>query len=93
MATTKFYDRIVFVCGELDSFSSIEVGQRLEAFTGEVTILDLTGISFISSAGLRCVDRFIERTGCAMMPSPVVQRLLALIEAPPLKEVEVRSSA
>ena len=52
MATTTLHGEIVLVSGDLDNYSAIDVGQQLNSVTGEVTTLDLTGTSFISSAGL-----------------------------------------
>jgi anti-anti-sigma factor len=86
------------VAGELDAHSAPGLRERLGASTdGAETVLDMSGITFMDSSGLRVLidahrqaaDR--ERRLVVVEPSPSVRRVLEI--AGVLDHLDVRDSA
>ena len=70
----------VTLTGELDTHSSIGLDDWLQALPMPVRILDLTGVTFISSAGWRRIQALRERD-CSIEASRPVERFLSLVDA------------
>lgn len=78
---------VITVVGELDPFTAPTFDRAIDALVtsaGERVVVDLAGVEFIDSAGLRCLliaqRRFeeLEVEFVLRSPSPIVRRLLEI---------------
>lgn len=75
-------------CGEVDASNSHRLAERARGRLGErALILDLSGLTFLSAAGVRALEVVGERcrdsaTRWVVVPSPAVRRLLDLCDPP-----------
>jgi len=84
MITAADADTLVMV-GELDTHTATQLGERLDTIAdGTPLVLDLAGVSFISSAGLSVIlttQRRLDASGGSLTlrsPTPTVSRLVEL---------------
>jgi anti-anti-sigma factor len=86
---------IASVTGRLDSTTSREFGERLEALTAtrKKLILDLSGVDFVTSAGLRAVLTIVKKMKfgggvlalCAVQPQ--VREILDITGLAPMMDI------
>lgn len=79
---------LLAVCGEVDASNSHQMVERTwDRPAGRALILDLSGLTFLSAAGVRALEVVGERCHDAairwvVIPSPAVRRLLDLCDPP-----------
>jgi len=85
LETTRIGDRdVVVASGEIDLASASRLGMSLAPFSGQAVVLDLRGVEFMDSAGLKVLlnqRSRIEESGGELrlvVGEGVVARLLAL---------------
>ena len=79
--TIRAVDGTVHVIGELDVASMDQLISSMSALNGQATTLDLSGVTFIDSCGLRALFKVRrEHEGLRLVnPSPVARRVIDLV--------------
>ena len=100
MLDFQLYDeprgKVLKLGGQLDTDTAPELTPTISGLrqgTPDVLILDLAGLTYISSAGLRCVfqlKKLMQSSGGRFVirePSPQVQKVFDIVKAVPVKSV------